>query len=168
MINSPNFRKFIEEILGLKYVSDVEKDYKRIYKKIGKAAKKLINIRNNIHKIKFNDHLKLMIGKGDAWKKVLIYIYSIIERKRTNEIKVRELEMSLEVNRKTITKDLLPRVLERKLIRYKKKHRNAFIYELTKTGKLQYKEIISDWNINHNREFESFMNNLHNAIEKVF
>lgn len=160
MIGTPNFEKYLMEILEIDEFTHIEqiKDYYfRLNQKIGSYTDKIRKIKQNLKKPTFKDHLKLMVSKGEVWKRVLIHVYYIINFKKLNEISVKELEYSLDVNPKTVRRDFLPGLIERDLIRVKRIYNNAYIYELTPNGKNFAYETIQNWSRNHQKAFNELI-----------
>ena len=137
-----------------------------LYNELANYKNKISNIKQNLNKTVFKDHLKLMVRKGEAWKRVLIHIYYIIDFKDFNEINIRELEYSLGVNPKTIRRDLLPGLIERGLLKIKMLHNNAYIYELTLRGKIYANKTIKNWRKIHLKAFSTLLQNINVLKEK--
>ena len=163
MIGTPNFEKFLMEIFEIDeftHIKQIKDYYFQLNHKISNYTDKIRNMKQNLNKNTFNDHLKSMVSKGEAWKRVLIHVYYIINFKEFNEISVKELEYSLGVNPKTVRRDLLPGLIERDLIRIKRIYNNAYIYELTLKGKVYAHETIQEWSMYHQKAFNDLIKDI--------
>jgi hypothetical protein len=101
-----------------------------------------------------------MIPKGQGWKKILIHIFCLTQKKGINEISINELSYSLGISKKVTRVVNLPILLRKELIDFKRKNANAYIYSLTEKGKKSALITINDLSRNYPLEFIDLIENL--------
>ncbi|NVM38578.1 MAG: hypothetical protein HWN81_23515 [Candidatus Lokiarchaeota archaeon] len=160
MIKSSNFKNYVKFILGSEYKREVLTDYNKLEYNIKLFTFKIRKIKDNLGSLRIKDHLKLMIPKGDGWKKILIHIFYITQEKGINEININELSYSLNVSKKVVRVDLLPILLYKNYLKFKRKEGNAFLYNLTEKGQKFALIIIKDLSMNYPDEFINLLVNI--------
>ncbi len=160
MIKSSNFKNYVEFILGSEYKREVLTEYNKLEFKIKLFTFKIRKIKDNFGNLRIKDHPKLMIPKGDGWKKTLIHIFYLTQEKGINEININELSYSLNVSKKVVRVDLLPILLYKNYLKFKRKEGNAFLYNLTEKGQKSVLINIKDLSMNYPDEFINLLENI--------